>query len=176
MSNIAIFSHGWRSRRSHEQDGETLGGAAMPRRPASGDPAMALETSMHTNEPHGPLLFPAEPLPDNRRMFECIRPQIRGPRPRVYSAPDTEFLDDRPVTALVDAFDVIEQLPALRHKLEEPTPGMVILDVGLEMLGQIVDPFREDGDLHFGRAGVAGFGRIRLDDFRLAVGRNRHRQ
>src|SRR4051794_22485035 len=147
MSNIAIFSHGWRSRRSHEQDGETLVEAALPRRPASGDPAMALETSMHTNEPHGPLLFPAELLPDARRMFDCIRPRIRGPRPRASSATDTEFLDYRPVPALVDPFDVIEQLPALRHKLEEPTAGMVILDVGFEMLGQIVDPFREDGDL-----------------------------
>jgi hypothetical protein len=78
MSNIAIFSHGWRSRRSHEQDGETLGEAAMPHRLASGDPAMALETSMHTNEPHGPLLFPAELLPDNRRMFECIRLEYAG--------------------------------------------------------------------------------------------------
>jgi hypothetical protein len=63
---------------SHEQDGETLRGAAMPRRPASGDPAMALETSMHTNEPHGPLLFPTELLPDYRQMLDCIRPGYAG--------------------------------------------------------------------------------------------------
>jgi hypothetical protein len=70
MSNIAIFSHGLAKPLSHEQDGETLRRAAAPHRSASGDPAMALEASMHTNEPHGPLLVPAESLPDNGRMFE----------------------------------------------------------------------------------------------------------
>src|SRR3954453_14255123 len=116
MSNIAIFSHGWRSRRSHEQDGETLGGAALPHRPASGDPAMALETSMHTNEPHGPLLFPAETAPDNRRMFSPTRHRMPGRPPRAFSAADTEPFDQRPVTALVNTFDVIQQLPPLRDK------------------------------------------------------------
>src|SRR5262245_65968717 len=52
---------------------------------------------------------------------------------------------------------------------------MVVLDVALEVLGQIVDAFRKNGHLHLRRSGVAGLGRIGLDDFRLACGRNRHR-
>src|ERR1700730_4744301 len=52
---------------------------------------------------------------------------------------------------------------------------MVVLDVGLEVLRQVVDAFRKDRYLNFRRASVAGLGRIGLDDFRLAVGCNRHR-
>src|SRR6266404_5379678 len=53
---------------------------------------------------------------------------------------------------------------------------MVVLHVGLEMPGEVVDAFRQDRDLNLGRAGVAGLGGIRLDDFRFAFGGNRHRQ
>src|SRR5258708_3637155 len=52
---------------------------------------------------------------------------------------------------------------------------MVVLDVGLEVLRQVIDAFRKDRYLNFRRACVAGFGRIGLDDVRLAVGCNRHR-
>ena len=53
---------------------------------------------------------------------------------------------------------------------------MVVLPVGLEMLGEVVDAFRQDRDLNLGRAGIAGFVGIRLDDFRFAFRGNRHRQ
>src|SRR5262245_39860478 len=52
---------------------------------------------------------------------------------------------------------------------------MIVLDVSLEMLGQTVDAFREDRHLHFRRTGIAGLGRIGLDDFGLAAGSYRHR-
>src|SRR4029077_10752421 len=52
---------------------------------------------------------------------------------------------------------------------------MVVLDVGLEVLRQVVDALRKDRHLHFRRTSVAGFGRIGLDNVRLAVGCNRHR-
>src|SRR5262249_58164148 len=61
------------------------------------------------------------------------------------------------------------------YQLQQSTPGMVIIDVTFEVLGQIVDAFRKYGHLHFRRSGIAGLGRIGLDDFRLACGRNRHR-
>src|SRR5437763_15453267 len=53
---------------------------------------------------------------------------------------------------------------------------MIVLYVGLEVPGQIVDAFRQDRDLNLGRAGVAGFIGVRLDDFRFAFGGNRPRQ
>src|SRR5438445_1332870 len=91
------------------------------------------------------------------------------------SAPNAQPLDQRLVTRLIGTSEVIEQLTPLGHELEQSTPGMVVLDVALEVLGQIVDAFRQDRYLHLRGPCVAGFGRIRLDDFRLACGRDRHR-
>ncbi|MNG36637.1 hypothetical protein D3C84_1237320 [compost metagenome] len=52
---------------------------------------------------------------------------------------------------------------------------MVVLDVALEVFGQIVDAFRQDRDLDFRRPGVATLGGISLDEFRFTCGRDRHR-
>src|SRR5262249_19655073 len=78
-------------------------------------------------------------------------------------------------TRCVDTGEVVEKLATLGHKLEQSTPGMVVLDVGLEMLGEAVDALREDRHLHFRRTGIAGLGRVGLDDFGLAAGCYRHR-
>src|SRR5215510_6781141 len=90
-------------------------------------------------------------------------------------AANTQPLDQRPVTPLVGTGEIIEQLATLRYELKQSTPGMIILDVTLEVLGQIVDAFRKNGHLHLRRSSVAGLGRIGLDDFRLACGCDRHR-
>jgi hypothetical protein len=49
---------------------------------------------------------------------------------------------------------VIEQPSPLPDEHEESATGMVILLVGLEMLGEVVDPLGEDGHLHIRRAGI----------------------
>src|SRR5215216_3719385 len=67
---------------------------------------------------------------------------------------DTEALDDLSVTVDVLALQVIEQPPALANELQQPAPRMVILAVGLEVLGQVVDAFAENRDLNFWGAGV----------------------
>src|SRR5215469_11716334 len=56
------------------------------------------------------------------------------------SAANAELVDQQLVTPLVGALQVIEQLTALGHELEKPAPRMVVLNMGLEMLGEIVDP------------------------------------
>src|SRR5215470_8531369 len=89
---------------------------------------------------------------------------------------NTELVDQALVARLVGAQEIIEQLAALRHELEQAATRMIVFHMGLEMVGQRVDAFRQDGHLHFRRTGVAGFDRVRLDDFGLAAGRKRHRQ
>ena len=56
--------------------------------------------------------------------------------------------------------------------LEQAAAGMVVLFVGLEMLGQIVDPPGQDGDLHLRGAGVALMGGIGLHDFGFFLGKH----
>src|SRR5215831_3981743 len=53
---------------------------------------------------------------------------------------------------------------------------MIVLHVRLEVSRQVVDAFRQDRDLNLGRTGVAGLDGTCLDDFRFALGGNRHRQ
>ncbi len=45
------------------------------------------------------------------------------------SAADTEPLDQRFVSRLIDTDEVIEQLAPLRYEFEQSTPGVIILDV-----------------------------------------------
>src|SRR5262249_41549103 len=60
------------------------------------------------------------------------------------SAANPQPLDQRLVTSFIGASEIIEELATLRHKLEQSTPGMVVLDVGLEVLRQVVDALRKD--------------------------------
>ena len=66
---------------------------------------------------------------------------MRANTPRASSTPDIEPLDQRLVTAFVRFHEVVEELASLRDQLQKAAPGMVVLDVALEMAGQVVDPF-----------------------------------
>src|SRR3954469_19775469 len=104
--------------------------------------------------------------------------QKRAPRARVdaCSATNIVLFEQRLVPRLVLLLDVIEKGATRRHELQQTTARMVVLDVGLEVPGEVGDAFRQDRDLNLGRAGVAGLVGIGLDDFRFAFGGNRHRQ
>src|SRR3569623_648196 len=118
-----------------------------------------------------------KPVTTFRRDAFWLRP--RGvPRNRAWMielAADAEALDQLLVAALVDALDVVEQRAAGLHQLQQATAGMVILGVGLEVLGQVVDACAEDRNLDFGRAGIVRLGGIFLNERSLALGRDRHR-
>src|SRR6266516_2965290 len=86
------------------------------------------------------------------------------------------LFEQRLVARLVLLLDVIEKGTTRRHQLQKAAPRMIVLHVGLEVPGEVVDAFRQDRDLNLGRAGVTGLVGIRLDDFRFAFGGNRHRQ
>src|SRR5215510_7830479 len=92
------------------------------------------------------------------------------------SATDIVLFEQRLVTRLVLLLDVVEKRTARGDELQKTTAGMVVLAVGLEMLGEVGDAFRQDRDLNLGRTGVTGLGCVILDDFRFAFCGNRHRQ
>src|ERR1700722_5415350 len=92
------------------------------------------------------------------------------------STPDIMLFEQRLVAGLVLPLDVIEQGTACCDHFQKAPTRMIVLHVGFEMSGEVVDAFRQDRDLNLGRAGVAGLVGIRLDDFRFAFRGNRHRQ
>src|SRR2546423_1882855 len=62
---------------------------------------------------------------------------------------DAEPLDQLCVAIAVFAFEVIEQPAPLTDQLQQSAPRMMILDVRLEVLGQVADAFAEQRDLDF---------------------------
>jgi hypothetical protein len=94
----------------------------------------------------------------------------------VISTTNVVLFEQRLVPRLVLPLDVIEERTACGDHFQKAPARMIVLHVGFEMPGEVIDAFRQDRDLNLGRAGVAGLVGIRLDDFRLAFGGNRHRQ
>src|SRR5712664_2287404 len=75
----------------------------------------------------------------------------RNPR----SLSNSEFFRDDSVAFRVLLAQVFEQAPALADQHQETAAGVMVLLVSLEVVGETVDPFGEERDLHLGRAGVA---------------------
>src|SRR5205823_14323115 len=89
--------------------------------------------------------------------------------------PQAQPADDRQVSVPVLVAKVGQQAGPLADHLQEAAPAGVVLLVRAQMLGELGDPSCEQSDLHFRRARVAGLAPILVNDLRLAVLRNRHR-
>ena len=90
-------------------------------------------------------------------IYGPVRAAVARPRPAVpgdFLLADAEPLDQLGVAVGVLALQVVEQAAALADQLQEPAAGVMILDVCLEMFGQVVDAFAEERDLNLGGAGV----------------------
>src|SRR5512137_1164272 len=142
-------------------------------RTASGDPAMAFRTlpcrkrrslSALAKSPAAPIAAGSiERMRLTYPLHETRRAHARPTRNK--SSADAELLDQVFVARFVGATQIIEQLAALAHHLEQPATGMVVLDVGLEMLGKIVDALGQNRHLDFRRPGISRLLGIRLDYF-----------
>jgi len=67
---------------------------------------------------------------------------------------DAEFADNVAVTIGVNLLQVIQEAAALAYEHEQTAARSVILLVGLEMLRQLSDALRKDGDLNLWTPGV----------------------
>src|ERR1700704_1126827 len=65
-----------------------------------------------------------------------------------------EAIEQGAITIPVGTTQVVEQFAAATHHSEQPASGVVILDVILEMPGQVVDARGQQCDLHFRRTRV----------------------
>src|SRR5574343_513020 len=75
-----------------------------------------------------------------------------------------QLLDQCSVTLSVLALQVGQQALALVDHLQQTAAAMVVLGVGLEVRGQLVDAGGQQGDLDFRRAGVVGTAGVGGDD------------
>src|ERR1700761_5731586 len=72
------------------------------------------------------------------------------------STANVVLFKQRLVARFVLPLQVVEKRTARGNHFQQAAARMVILHVALEMVGEVVDAFRKDRNLHLGRAGVAG--------------------
>src|SRR6516165_2604789 len=75
---------------------------------------------------------------------------------------DAKPRDQGLIARLVPRLHIIEELTALRDEFQETPARMIILNMRLEMLGEVRDALAQDRDLHFGRSSIALLQRIFL--------------
>src|SRR5246127_5086322 len=149
---------------------------------AASDPAMVLMFRMASILPMVRASYPLRPVAGLR--LDTPRGRFQSPRVKtrarcaceLYSTTNIMLFEQRLIARLVLPLDVIKKGTACGDHFQKPTTRMIVLHVGFEMPGEVVDAFRQDRDLNLGRAGVTGLVGIRLDDFRFTFGGNRHRQ
>ena len=81
-----------------------------------------------------------------------------------------ETVDNLAVPIRVTAVEIVQQAAALIDHHDQSATGCMVLHMGLEVRGQIVDPLAEKRNLHFGRACILDVGPELLDQhcFRCA--------
>ena len=96
---------------------------------------------------------------------------VRKPTPPSFTSllTNTELGDNGAVTLHVLLGQVVQHLTALTDHLQQAAAAVVVVDVDLQVLGELLDAGGQNGDLHLGGAGVSGMGAVGLNDGRLFV-------
>jgi hypothetical protein len=63
---------------------------------------------------------------------------------------NTETADDLSIAVDVFLDQIIEQSSSFPNQFQQTTPGVMILLMGLEMFREVLDPFRDNGNLDLG--------------------------
>ena len=90
-------------------------------------------------------------------------------RNRMRLLSDVQLRDDGTVTLDINLLQVVEQVSSVTNHLEQTSAAVVILVVGLQVLGQVVDTVGQKSDLNLRRTGVTLVDGIGLDNGLLFV-------
>ena len=69
---------------------------------------------------------------------------------------------------------VLQEPPPAADQLQQPAPGVVVLRVRAQVLGELVDTPCQESDLHLGRAGVSLIATMLADDLLFCFPGERH--
>src|SRR5690606_1591956 len=114
--------------------------------------------------------------PANVRSILCIVSSCRydvacgrrtSRRPPRTSVPEPEIFDQLPVAVQIFALQVLQQPPPLANHLHEAAPAVVVLRVRPEVFREVVDPRRQQCDLHRRASAVIRMELVLLDDLFL---------
>lgn len=80
-----------------------------------------------------------------------------------------ELLRECEIAVVIRGLQVIQQPAALADHDQQAAARAVILEIGLEMAGEVIDALGEQGNLHVGGAGVLGVNLVVGDDLLLKL-------
>ena len=89
--------------------------------------------------------------------FLNLEPGVRNSELMLSS--QSQFLDYLVILVDITAFEIIQKLTTPRDHFKQATPRVIVLLMGLEMLGQLIDTLGEQRNLHLRRTRVR---RVRL--------------
>ena len=96
-----------------------------------------------------------------------MRKRAQTARVLFKSTTNVVLFEQRLVARLVLPLDVIEQGTTCCDHFQKTPARMIVLHVGFEVPGEIVDAFRQDRNLNLGRAGIGGRALVLLYDLRF---------
>lgn len=76
---------------------------------------------------------------------------------------NAEASDGVEIALLIDLFQVVQQASTTANHRQQASTGRIILRIAPHVLGQVVNPDRQNRDLNFGRAGI-GFTALKFLD------------
>ena len=82
---------------------------------------------------------------------------------------EVKLVDDRAVTLDISLLKVAKKVSSVTNHLEKSATAVMVLVIGLEMLGQIVDSVSKKRDLNLRRTGIALVSSILLNNSLLFV-------
>ena len=82
---------------------------------------------------------------------------------------DTQLGDEGTIALDVLLGQIVQQAAALTDHLVQAPAAVVVVGVYLQVLGELIDPLGEDGDLNLGGTGVGFVGAVGLDDGGLLI-------
>src|SRR5436190_797202 len=85
-----------------------------------------------------------------------------------------QFLDQCPISLQVVLLEIVQEPTTAADELEQPAPRIVILRMRPQVLGQLVDPLRQQRDLHLRRARVGLVRPVLTDDLLFSFLRKAH--
>ena len=83
---------------------------------------------------------------------------------------EIQLLQQLVVLRQVMPFEVVEELAASAGHLKETPAAVEVLAMRAQVVGQVIDPGREQRDLDFGRSGILLVGFVFGDDFGFGDG------
>jgi hypothetical protein len=108
------------------------------------------------------------------REVDSRRRPPAGSEPFRRLPPDAQLLDETLVAIEISCVKIVEQTPALTDQAQQSAPRMMIFRVRPEMLGELFDTGREQGNLDFSRAASVSGAGVVGDNGSLAGGLKGH--